>query len=205
MNDSSNVAYAALHTRKHTLSNPFDQEHSGPIVDDVISGLWSLRHHPYFYQYTGSSELPLAELIDFDIVRSELGNRGVSYGFMKDDRDIYRALGAPVITIPDVTDNFTRGILTDAVRATKQKVLSEGRLFADEGRAQLILEKQGLEMTAQQLREIFADYHAYSAFVIGFCFPRLGDAEHFIEKRTDWHQRLKQPKQYIEQLIGKAL
>lgn len=200
--NDGNIAYALAHTHKHRLGNAFDQVDSTPIVNDSLAGLWILRNHPCFYSYPEKEKSKLADLIGFDIKCSEVDK---FYGFPLSERDFYRKLADPGLVIPDITNEFTKGILTDVAKATREKVLHKGRLLSEIKRAQEIIEEYKLGVNIEKLREIFADSHAYATFIIGYCFPKLGEAERLIEEKFDWHKRLKEPKAHIESLISKPI
>ena len=169
--ENGDVAYIVTHTRKHKLADQFTQVASAPLVDDVLAGLWVLRKDPRFFNYETREESTLGDLIGFDVEGSEI-DKPYGFGFCKEDRDIYRKLAEPQLIVPDVTDRFTRGLLTDVVKATRERILRYGKLFEDG--AKTYLERKRLDIGVERLREIFADQHAYAAFLIGYCFPRLG-------------------------------
>ena len=197
------IAYVVTHTFKHNLCNQFDQVVSTPIVEDSLAGLWALRGRLHYYSYGDKFENVLGSLINFNVPDSEINAEDkYSYSFSKSKRESFRRLAEPALVIPDVTDTFSEGILTDVARETKRIVLEHGKLFEDEERARSYLQRKELNIDVQRLREIYADSHAYTTFLIGYCFPKLGTIGDAVAKTLGLEDRLENPLLYIERLIG---
>ncbi len=208
MSNEKDIAYLATHTFKHNLGNQFDQAVSTPIVKDSLAGLWALRNHPMYYSYGPNFEdIEVWRLTDFDILGSQIGagDGEYSYGFSRSKRDFYRKLAEPDIVVPDVMDMFSRGILTDVVGATKMRVLKEGKLLEDEERARSYLQRKMSSDSIQTLRGVYADSHAYTTFIIGYCFPKLNKSKIDVSKVLGLEGRLEDPVSYVEKLIKSKL
>lgn len=164
------LAYCATHTFKHVLGNEYDQRESKPIVRASLRDLWELRFHPNFLGNDNSRELQLSTLLDLDIKLLELEG---PYGFSHQFRKEYRGLPDNLL-IPDVTDNFREGLLTDKIRQAKQKLIDAKAILPNEEEAREVLDLYKMDLSLEELRKRFLDKHAYGMFIVGFTFSMLG-------------------------------
>jgi hypothetical protein len=189
-NGNLNAAYCARHTYKHTL---ISLDRDVPTIKKSLAGLWELRYHPHYEAYPHSTDSKLKDLIGgFDAQRSEISD---SLGFPERERRIYRSLAGEKeyerimcepLTIPDVYDVFKRGILTDAVTATREKILLEYETLKDEKMIQGAIERLGLDIGGDELREMFLDRYAYAMFIVGATFPHLIQGTLAEQSVEDW-------------------
>ncbi|MBI1971086.1 hypothetical protein HYS47_05030 [Candidatus Woesearchaeota archaeon] len=217
--DLTELEYQAAHTFKNNFWRGFDSA-ARDLVVDSLTGLWALRRHPHYYSYggiSGAEGVPLHEIIGFDVPGSELFEQSwYHFGFYKSMRDRNRTAPAPVLVIPDVTEKFTRGILTDVSRETKRIVLGQLRQTGALGKhrnaeeeerngypsdPQQVLQGLGLDIDVQRFFEIYADSHAYATFLIGFYLPHIRESSG-VGKFIESEGRLNDPVSYVEKVLG---
>lgn len=165
-----NLAYCATHTFKHVLGNEFDQRESKPIVRACLRDLWELRFHPNYFTNNDSRELQVSTLLDLNIRLLDMEG---PFGLISQSRKEYRELAGNVF-IPDITDSFHEGLLTDKIRQTKQELMKKRAILPSETEARKVLQIYGMDLSLEELRKRFLDTHAYGIFIVGFTFPILG-------------------------------
>lgn len=208
------IEYHAAHTFKNQFWRNFDKAARDVVIDSLV-GLWSVRTHPHYYDYGNSEAVPLHEIIGFDVQGSELfKNSWYQFGYDRQRRDYSRTAPSPALAIPDVTETFTRGILTDVARETKRVVLDKLRQNEELCKYKSEEEEerngypsdpqkviQGLDITVEKFIQIYADSHAYTTFLLGFYLPHIGESSG-VAKVLKERNRLGDPVSYIRELIS---
>ena len=213
------LEYQAAHTFKNNFWRGFDIA-TRDLVVDSLAALWALRRHPHYYKHSGISDVEavfLHELIGFDVPGSELfAQSWYHFCFYQSKRDRNRTAPAPALTIPDVTNTFTKGILTDVARETKRVVLGQLRQYEELRKCgnevveerfgypptdpKKLIQDQGLDIDVQRFINIYADSHAYVTFLIGFYLPHLRESCGLVKQALEG--RLSDPVSYVGKVLG---
>jgi len=164
-------AYCAGQTFKQIIcpNYTYEQDINLTIIRATLSDLFNARFHPHYYQQPSSERKKLADIIGFDVDGSEIE----SFGFCKSYRDQHRNLARPSLIIPDITEFCREGILTRAINTTEATLRREGRLLVDTEKWKSYLQREELNITVDELREIFLDRLLYGEFIIGYCLPKI--------------------------------